>query len=119
MTEPSTRLGTPLATAADPQSVRDRLGLRWWREMLYVLGFYLVYSFIRNRFGSASVGIEHAFPRAFAAIRGQIPRLVALRDAIAERPRIAAYLESPRRLPFSEGGIFRRYPELDLLPASE
>ncbi|MCA9662441.1 MAG: glutathione S-transferase, partial [Myxococcales bacterium] len=55
------------------------------------------------------VGIEHAFPRAFAAIRGQIPRLVALRDAIAERPRIAAYLESPRRLPFSDG-IFRRYP---------
>ena len=76
MTEPSTRLGTPLATAADPQSVRDRLGLRWWREMLYVLGFYLVYSFIRNRFGSASVGIEHAFNNAKTVIA--IERAVGL-----------------------------------------
>ena len=38
----------------------DGLGLRWWREGLYVLGFYFIYSFIRNRFGSASVGIEPA-----------------------------------------------------------
>jgi len=26
---------------------------------------------------------------------------------------IAAYLASPRRIPFNEEGIFRRYPELD------
>jgi glutathione S-transferase len=38
---------------------------------------------------------------------------MALRDAIARRPRIAAYLQSPRRLPFNEDGIFRHYPELD------
>jgi len=30
-----------------------------------------------------------------------------------ERPRIAAYLASPRRLPFSTEGVFRYYPELD------
>jgi glutathione S-transferase len=26
---------------------------------------------------------------------------------------VAAYLASPRRLPFNEQGIFRRYPALD------
>ena len=31
----------------------------------------------------------------------------------AARPRIKAYLASPRRLPFNELGIFRHYPELD------
>jgi glutathione S-transferase len=41
---------------------------------------------------------------------------VALRDRVAARPRIQAYLASPRRLAFNEHGIFRRYPELDLLP---
>jgi glutathione S-transferase len=40
----------------------------------------------------------------------QTPRLVALHDRVAARPRIAAYLQSPRRIPFNESGIFRRYP---------
>jgi glutathione S-transferase len=40
-------------------------------------------------------------------------RLFDLHGRIRERPRIAAYLASPRRLPFSEEGIFRHYPELD------
>ncbi|TMB52797.1 MAG: glutathione S-transferase, partial [Deltaproteobacteria bacterium] len=44
----------------------------------------------------------------------KVRRLVALRDRVAARPRIAAYLASPRRLPFNQDGIFRRYPELDL-----
>jgi len=63
-------------------------------------------------------GIEYAFPRAFARVRAEIPRLLALRGAIAARPRIAAYLASPARLPFNEHGIFRRYPELDDAPAA-
>ena len=41
------------------------------------------------------------------------PRVAALHAAVAERPRIKAYLESERRIPFNEDGIFRRYPELD------
>ena len=41
------------------------------------------------------------------------PHIAALRDAIAERPRIKAYLASKRRIPFNEDGIFRHYPELD------
>jgi glutathione S-transferase len=32
---------------------------------------------------------------------------------VREHQRIAAYLASPRRQPFNETGIFRRYPELD------
>jgi len=36
-----------------------------------------------------------------------------LRDRVAARPKIAAYLASPRRIPFNQDGIFRRYPELD------
>jgi glutathione S-transferase len=42
-----------------------------------------------------------------------LPRLVALGERVRARPRIAAYLASPRRIPFNEDGIFRRYPELD------
>ena len=56
-------------------------------------------------------GLRYAFPRAFAKV--SCPKLVALRDRVAARPRIAAYLASDRRLPFNEHGIFRRYPELD------
>jgi len=36
---------------------------------------------------------------------------------VAARPRIAEYLASPRRVPFNEHGIFRRYPEIDAAPA--
>ena len=38
--------------------------LRWWREVVYVLAFYGVYSFIRNQFGSAAVSPETAFDHA-------------------------------------------------------
>jgi len=34
-------------------------------------------------------------------------------DRVASRPRIAAYLASPRRIAFNEDGIFRHYSELD------
>jgi glutathione S-transferase len=58
-------------------------------------------------------GLSYAFPNGMAREAGRIPRLVALRDRVAERPRIAAYLASKRRIPFNEDGIFRHYPELD------
>lgn len=58
-------------------------------------------------------GLRYAFPRAMKRIEKKIPRTVALHDAVAARPRIAAYLASERRIPFNEDGIFRRYPELD------
>jgi glutathione S-transferase len=59
------------------------------------------------------VGLEYAFPRAFKRLQPRLPLLGALRDRVAARPRIVAYLASARRIPFNEDGIFRRYPELD------
>ncbi len=58
-------------------------------------------------------GLSYAFPRAFRRSAKKLPSLLALRDRVASRPRLAAYLASPRRIAFNEHGIFRRYPELD------
>ncbi len=58
-------------------------------------------------------GLCYAFPRAMAKRERKYPRLVALHDRNAARPRLAAYLASERRLPFNQQGIFRYYPELD------
>jgi glutathione S-transferase len=48
-----------------------------------------------------------------ARIDAAYPLLGALRDRVAKRPRIAAYLKSKRRLAFNKEGIFRHYPELE------
>ena len=58
-------------------------------------------------------GLRYAFPRTMARREKKAPRVVALHDKVAARRGIAAYLESPRRIPFNEDGIFRHYPELD------
>ncbi len=58
-------------------------------------------------------GLEYAFPNALSALADDHPRLFALRDRVRERPNIAAYLASERRIAFNELGIFRHYPELD------
>jgi glutathione S-transferase len=59
-------------------------------------------------------GLAFAFPKGFAHVAESKPLLVALRERVARRPRIAAYLASDRRLAFNEHGVFRHYPELDL-----
>ena len=43
-----------------------------------------------------------------------ISHLVELRDRVAIRPNIKAYLSSERRIAFNEDGIFRRYKALDV-----
>ena len=58
-------------------------------------------------------GLNFAFPRAMARLARRYPRIVALHGRVAERRRIAAYLASPRRIPFNQQGLFRHYPELD------
>jgi glutathione S-transferase len=58
-------------------------------------------------------GLRYAFPKRMARFEKKIPALVALRDKVAKRPRIAGYLKSNRRIAFNEWGIFRHYPELD------
>lgn len=59
-------------------------------------------------------GLAYAFPKGYARTLADKPKLAALRGQIAERPRIRAYLDSERRIPFNEDGLFRRYPELDV-----
>ncbi|WP_322091867.1 glutathione S-transferase [Paraburkholderia bannensis] len=58
-------------------------------------------------------GLRYAFPKATKHFADHYPNVVALHDAVAARPNIAAYVQSERRLPFNETGIFRHYPELD------
>ena len=58
-------------------------------------------------------GLGYAFPVAAARALGAAPKLAALAERVRALPNIAAYLASPRRIPFNEEGIFRRYPELD------
>jgi len=58
-------------------------------------------------------GLRYAFPNAMKRQEKKIPRALALHDRIVQRPRIAAYVASKRRIPFNEQGIFRHYKELD------
>jgi len=58
-------------------------------------------------------GLRYAFPRRMKQFERKIPTLVELRDRVAARPNIKAYLASDRRIAFNEDGIFRRYKELD------
>jgi glutathione S-transferase len=56
-------------------------------------------------------GLHYAFPKALA--KQKVPLLRDLAKRVADRPNVAAYLESDRRIPFNTTGIFRHYPELD------
>jgi glutathione S-transferase len=58
-------------------------------------------------------GLRYAFPRAAKRLERRHRRVVALHERVRQRPRLAAYLASKRRIPFNEMGIFRHYPELD------
>jgi glutathione S-transferase len=59
-------------------------------------------------------GLRYAFPRAMARLEKRHPHVVVVHDRVRERPGIAAYLNSERRIPFNQMGIFRHYKELDL-----
>ena len=61
----------------------------------------------------AVAGLRYAFPERMAAIEAGFPRVRALAERVAAEPRVGAYLASSRRVPFSEEGVFRSYPELD------
>jgi glutathione S-transferase len=58
-------------------------------------------------------GLRYAFPQAMKKLEPDFPRLRALHDRVAARPRLKKYLASKRRLPFNKQGIFRHYRELD------
>jgi glutathione S-transferase len=61
-------------------------------------------------------GLAYALPRAMANFDQDYPLVAALRDKVRDRPGIAAYIKSGRRIPLNESGIFRHYPELDQDP---
>ncbi len=58
-------------------------------------------------------GLQYAFPNAMARAARKLELVMALHERVAQRPRLVAYLASPRRIPFNEQGIFRHYAELD------
>ena len=58
-------------------------------------------------------GLRYAFPKAAARALATTPAIVKLHANIGRRQRVHDYLQSPRRIPFNEEGIFRHYPELD------
>jgi glutathione S-transferase len=59
-------------------------------------------------------GIKYAFPKAVARLEatGEYSRVFKNYEAVNDRPKIKAYLESDRRQKYSMG-IYRHYPELD------
>jgi glutathione S-transferase len=85
--------------------------LRRQRGQRYLVGTKLTY--VDLSMFQIIAGLSYAFPQAMARMaRGHRP-LFALHARVRERPRIAAYLASERRIPFNPMGIFRHYPELD------
>ena len=78
----------------------------------YVLGRRL--SYVDLSLFQIIEGLRYAFPRRMKRFERKVPDLVALHDRVAQRPRIAAYLASDRRIPFSQWGIYRYFKELDV-----
>ena len=89
----------------------DRVLSRNARSDRYLVGTKL--SYVDVSMFQVIAGLSYAFPRAMARAASSHRRLFALHSRVQERPRIAAYLASPRRIPFNQEGIFRHYPELD------
>jgi glutathione S-transferase len=58
-------------------------------------------------------GLRYAFPKRMKRFEKKVAGLVGLHDRVAARPRIKAYLASPRRIAFSQWGIYRYYKALD------
>jgi glutathione S-transferase len=86
------------------------------RELVHSSGPYLLgrqLSYVDLSAFQVVAGLRYAFPNAMERIQGDLGRLLALADRVAERPRLAAYLGSSRRVAFNKEGIFRHYRELD------
>jgi glutathione S-transferase len=77
----------------------------------YVLGRKLCY--VDLSLFQIVEGLRYAFPKRMKRFERKVPRIVALHDRVARRPRIAAYLASDRRIAFSQWGIYRYFKDLD------
>jgi glutathione S-transferase len=81
------------------------------RNQRYLAGSRLTYADLS--LFQMIAGLKYAFPRAMANSAPRYKRSIELSRMVQDRPRIAQYLASDRRIPFNEDGIFRHYPELD------
>ncbi len=119
----------PESQVPKPQALDEAAPLRFVRErmpqfLVYlerVLGWnggkHLVgaeLSYVDLALFQVLAGLDYAFPRGFERAAEGTPGLVFLTERVAAEPRIARYLASPRRLPFTPRGIFRHDPALDL-----
>jgi glutathione S-transferase len=77
----------------------------------YVLGRKI--SYVDLSMFQLIAGLRYAFPRSMKTIEREALGIVGVRDRVAARPNIKAYIGSRRRIAFNESGIFRHYPELD------
>jgi glutathione S-transferase len=108
-----------LRRARDFRENRIEKYLRWFEEITarkredgpYLVGDRVTYADLS--LFQVTEGLLYAFPRAANAVLADCPGVAALRQAVAQRPRIRSYLESDRRIAFNESGIFRHYAELD------
>jgi len=108
-----------LRRAADFKALRLPKFLGYFERVLaanpggdrYLIGKSLTY--VDLSMFQVIAGLNYAFPRVMEGMSRQHPRLTGLHQRVRERPRIAAYLASSRRIPFNERGIFRHYAELD------
>jgi glutathione S-transferase len=91
--------------------------LRYFERVLdqssgpYILGRRL--SYVDLSLFQIVEGLRYAFPKRMKRFERRVPHLIALHDRVARRPRIAAYLASERRIPFSQWGIYRYFKDLD------
>jgi glutathione S-transferase len=69
----------------------------------------LPFSYVSLSLFQVMEGLHFAFPRTMR--NTNYKNLEKLREKV--RKRLAAYLASPRRIPFNQSGLFRHYPELD------
>ena len=117
MRRPGREVGTALRRAGHFRAERLPQWLDYFEQVLkrnrsgYAMG--RVASYVDLSLFQMIADLRYAFPRAMARLERKHPRLAALHDRVAARPRIAAYLASTWRIPFNQQGIFRHYPELD------
>lgn len=97
--------------AADFRESRLPQFLRYFETLERPSGMKSAFSYLDLSLFQMIEGLRYAFPRTMKTL--SYKNLAALRDRVARRPRIAAYLDSERRIAFNSQGIFRHYPELD------
>jgi len=96
-----------------PESLRRSKSFRESRIPKF-LGYFEThatrpFSYVSLSLFQVMEGLHYAFPETMR--KTNYKRLEKLRDKV--KTRLAGYLASPRRIPFNESGLFRRYPELD------